>query len=133
MAKIEITNGIVAKIFYGGKGVQVNETFTKQNGEVGTRRFTAWFENPVNFGEGSIGSFSGNLSTKIEKWVDADGNPKLDHTGEQGQSVQININDCQFSPESVTPAQTQMPKEVASTLDAFGWTPEPTHLDDAPF
>jgi hypothetical protein len=133
MAKIEITNGVVAKIFYGGKGVQVNEMFTKQTGETGTRRYTAWFENPVNFGEGSIGTFSGNLSTKIEKWVDEEGNPKLDFSGQQGQSVQININDCKFIADSAIPAQTQMPAEVASALDAFGWSPEPTHLDDAPF
>ncbi len=133
MAKIEVTNAIVAKIFYGGKAAQINEMFKKQTGETGTRRYTAWFENPVNFSEGSIGTFSGNLSTKIEKWVDEEGNPKLDFSGQQGQSIQININDCQFIPDSAIPAQTQMPAEVASAMDAFGWSPEPTHLDDAPF
>lgn len=133
MAKIEITNGIVAKIFFNGKAAQVNETFTKQTGETGSRRYTAWFENPVNFSEGATGTFSGNLSTKIEKWVDVDGNPKLDITGEQGQSVQISINNCQFTPDSATPARTQMPQEAASTMDAFGWSVEPPQLDDAPF
>jgi len=134
MAEITVPKGLVAKIFYGGKGVQINEAFTKQTGEVGTRRYTAWFENPVNFGEGVFGSFTGTLSTKIEKWVDQDGNPKLDQSGEQGQSVQININDCRFTPEREGSTQTQMTAEAASAMDAFGWVPEPTHLiDDLPF
>lgn len=133
MAKIEV-QGTVAKVFYGGKAASVVETFKGMNGEMMKRYYTAWFENPVEFGLGATGIFSGMFSAKIEKWVDPDGNPKLDNTGVQGQSVRVSINGATFQG---TDAVIQEGKaSPISDFEQMGWTEvakQPAIIDDTPF
>jgi hypothetical protein len=100
MAQLTIPKGLVARIFFGGKGVEVHEPYKTQTGETKSRKFTCWFNEPVAFAEGVYGSFTGTFSAKIDKWTDAEGNPKLDHTGQPGQSVVTSINDTQFTPDN---------------------------------
>ena len=128
MAVIEVT-GNAARIFYGGKGVSVVEFYKTQTGEVKQRKYTAWFNEPVTFTEGSVGIFRGILSTKIEKWVDQDGNPKKDSTGAQGQSVQVSINNAEFKPSKDAPVTAAVANQVLSGA----WTPVTADIDDSPF
>lgn len=118
MAQITVT-GTATRIFFNGKGVQIAEPFKTQTGEVKTRKYTAWFTQPVDFREGAFGTFTGSHSAKIEKWVDADGNPKLDQTGQPGQSVVVALNDTVFVADQTvpnTPAWSEA-KVVANAAD----------------
>lgn len=118
MATISV-KGFATRIFFEGKGVEVTEYFTTKNGETANRKYTAWFEKPVGFDTGAEGVFSGLLSAVIDKWVNADGSPKLNRDGEPGQSVKVSINGASFEP-------------VASTFKADlpdSWV----KVDDAPF
>lgn len=100
MATITV-NGTATRIFYDNRGVEVTEFYAKEGGEQGKRTYTAWFENPVNFGTGVTGTFTGSLSSKIRDWIDKETKlPVINqYTGKPGQSVDININDATFSPE----------------------------------
>jgi hypothetical protein len=59
------------------KAWSLTETYPLANGETGRRTFTAWFQEPVEFGVGASGKFSGLLSVKIRDWTDKDGNPVI--------------------------------------------------------
>lgn len=117
MAVIEVT-GTVARIFYNGKGVSIAEPYKTATGEVKQRKYTAWFTAPVDFREGVTGTFKGTLSTKIELWQNADGTPKLDNTGKQGQSVTVSINDAVF-----TAISSQLPAAVGAKVASGDWYP----------
>jgi hypothetical protein len=99
MATIKV-KGTATRIFWNGRGVEVQEEYT-MNGEGGekvtaTRKYTAWFEEAVNFEVNSFGTFEGNLSASMEKWV-KDEQPVIDkRTGEQGISVKLAINNAKF-------------------------------------
>jgi hypothetical protein len=100
MATIKVT-GTATRIFWNGRGVEVSEEF-KTIGEGGnkviaTRKYTAWFDEAVNFQLNTYGIFEGNLSATIEKWT-KDEQPVIDkRTGEQGVSVKLAINGATFT------------------------------------
>ena len=91
-------DSFAARIFFEGKGVEVHEPYKGKDGETKHRKFTAWFNTPVEFQIGATGEFSGNHSTKIDNWTNPDGSPKLDFNGNPGQSVVVQINDAIFTP-----------------------------------
>jgi hypothetical protein len=96
MAKITVT-GAVGRVFYQNKGIEVVESYKAQNGDIKTRKFTAWFDAPQNLTEGQTGTFSGNLSATIDEWTNQDGSPKLDSSGKPGRSVKLQINNATFT------------------------------------
>lgn len=110
MAKITV-NGAVGRIFYENKGVEVIESYKSQSGELKTRKYTAWFDQPQNLSQGQSGVFEGNLSATIEAWKNPDGTPKLDNTGKPGQSIKLSINGATFTGEtrSSTPLDDSFP------------------------
>lgn len=97
MARIEVT-GTATRLFFNDKGVEVTEFAKGKDGATITRKYTAWFENPVTFREGADGTFSGTLSATIDNWTNPDGSPKLNREGQPGQSVKVSINGTVFTP-----------------------------------
>ena len=130
MAVIEVT-GTVARIFFNGKGVSIAEPYKTATGETKSRKYTAWFTSPVDFREGITGTFKGTLSAKIELWTNADGSPKLDNTGKQGQSVTLSINDTVFTAND--PFVKKMPEAVGAKVASGDWFPVMAETDDTPF
>ena len=100
MATIKI-QGNATRIFWNGRGVEVSEEYKTlgENGNkvIATRKYTAWFDEAVTFPVNTFGTFEGNLSATIEKWV-KDEQPVIDkRTGEQGVNVKLSINGATFS------------------------------------
>ena len=91
-------DAFVARIFFNGQGVEIHEPYRNAENELRHRRYTAWFNAPVQFNIGDVGTFVGRHSTKIDNWTNPDGTPKLDNQGKQGQSVIVQINDAVFTP-----------------------------------
>lgn len=102
MARIEVV-GTATRLFFGDKGVEVTEFAKGKDGATITRKYTAWFEAPVNFREGADGTFSGTLSAVIDNWTNPDGSPKLNRDGVPGQSVKVSINGTVFTPSANAP------------------------------
>ena len=132
--------GVAERIFYNNCGVEVVEQVMTQAGETITKRYSAWFSEPVNFAPGTSGKFSGLLSARIEDWVDKEGNPKLDKEGKQGRSVRLSINNTKFKPIDDTLIQPKdqhglAPDLIRSSATADSWTPPlTTNFDEvAPF
>lgn len=98
MAIIEVTGTITRAGFFGGKGFEVTEFYASKDGEQRQRKYTAWFENAEDLNVGDEGTFTGQLSTKIDKWTNPDGSPKLDREGNPGQSIVVAINGTVFTP-----------------------------------
>jgi hypothetical protein len=97
MARITTDPTAVAtRIFYGNKGVEVTEFYKGPDGANFSRKFTAWFNDPVTFEVGATGTFSGYHSVKIEDWKNEDGTPKLDREGKPGRSANVSINSATF-------------------------------------
>ena len=98
MANITV-NGTVTRLFFGDKGVEITEYYKSRTGETKGRKYTAWFNDPVDFREGATGSFSGNLSTKVDSYVS-----KVD--GETKYVAVVQINDAKFFAGNGTAAST---------------------------
>ena len=107
MATIKV-EGTVNRLFWNDRGVEILEEYTARDGEksvIKTRKYTAWFEEAVNFSMGAKGIFEGTLSSTIEKW-EKEGQPVLDkRTGEQGVSVKLAINSATFTSTSSAPRE----------------------------
>jgi hypothetical protein len=99
------TDAFVARIFFNGQGVEVHEPYKNRDGETKNRRYTFWFNAPVDFDLGATGTFTGQLSTKIDNWTNPDGSAKLDSQGKPGQSIVVQGNDAEFTPAN--PAKPQ--------------------------
>jgi len=106
MARIEV-QGTATRLFFGDKGVEVTEFAKGKDGATITRKYTAWFEAPVDFREGAEGTFSGTLSAVIDNWTNPDGSPKLNRDGVPGQSVKVSINGTVFTPSGNTAQPVQ--------------------------
>lgn len=91
-------DSFAARIFFDGRGVEVHEPYKGKDGETRHRKYTAWFNSPVEFEIGATGKFAGNFSSKIDNWTNPDGSAKLDFNGNPGQSVVVQINDAVFTP-----------------------------------
>lgn len=80
----------VERVVFDGKGIGIVEEFTNKDGEVKTRKFTAWFLEAPGLTVGQTGSFSGSYSDKIDEFVN-----------EQGETVRFiarSINNTKFKP-----------------------------------
>ena len=105
MAKLEII-GSATRVFFGGRGIEVTESYKDKAGELKTRKYTAWFESDPNIQVGDSGTFTGSLTTKIDLWTNPDGSPKLDFSGKQGQSINVAINGATFTSNGTTAPKT---------------------------
>lgn len=103
MATITVT-GTVTRLFFNDKGVEISEIGKGKDGQPVTRKYVAWFDQPVNFREGAHGTFAGNLSATLDKWTNPDGSAKLDNSGQPGVSVKVAINSPVFTPSTVAAA-----------------------------
>ena len=119
MATIEV-KGFATRIFFEDRGVEVTEFFTTKDGEQAQRKYTAWFEKPVQFSVGAEGVFSGLLSAQIDEWKNADGTVKLNREGKPGISVKVSINGASFvGASSPIPApKVNVPASWAKVDDA---------------
>jgi hypothetical protein len=88
MASITV-NGTVTRLFFADKGVEISEYYKSKTGETKSRKYTAWFTEPVGFPVGSSGTFSGTLTTKVDSYVS-----KMD--GETKYVAVVAINDAKF-------------------------------------
>jgi hypothetical protein len=102
-------DAFAARIFFNGSGVEVHEPFKNRDGETKNRRYTFWFNAPVQFDIGATGTFTGQLSTKIDNWTNPDGTPKLDNEGKPGQSIVVQGNDAEFTPAHAPVAKSAAP------------------------
>jgi hypothetical protein len=135
MASISV-KGTAERIFFNGCGVDVTEKSMSQSGELVTRRYTAWFNEPVTFPEGTTGKFSGLMSLKIEDWTDKDGEPKLDMSGKPGRSIKVSINNCKFAELSFADplkVADQILQDQRTSATAESWTPPMTSTENLPF
>jgi len=133
MASISV-KGTAERIFFGGCGVDVTEKSMNANGELVTRRYTAWFTEPVTFTEGTSGKFSGLLSLKIEDWTDKEGQVKLDMNGKPGRSIKVSINNCKFSELTLTDPLKVADQQIAdqrTSATTNSWTAPMTDLSDS--
>lgn len=119
MATIEV-KGFATRIFFEDRGVEVTEFFRTKDGEQAQRKYTAWFEKPVQFAVNAEGIFRGQLSSVIDEWKNADGTPKLNREGKPGISVKTSINGASFEP-------TVAPIPVPNVPDSWA------KVDDLPF
>jgi hypothetical protein len=117
MATIEV-KGYVRRKFFNDCGLEIAEEYKRQDGSMGERKYTAWFDRAPEVEVNSAVVVTGTLSTQIEKWADRDKKPVMDkRTGEQGQSVVIKINDAQITNLSASPQY--IVKEFDSTVVPF--------------
>jgi hypothetical protein len=99
MAQVKVV-GKVSKVFgASGQGLDLLETYKGQTGEDYTRTWTVWFAVAHNIEVDSDVTVTGLFSNKIEKWVDLQGNPVNDKTGNPGQSIKLAINNAVVAPK----------------------------------
>jgi hypothetical protein len=108
MATITV-KGIVSRVFFENKGIEVTEHYKSKSGELKQRKYTAWFERSQQLANGMTGTFTGTLSAVIDEWKNQDGTPKLDNTGKPGKSVKLSINGATFTADD-----TRQPSEPTS-------------------
>lgn len=114
MATITLTNARVGRKFFQDKGIELIETFRKQSGDTGERKYTAWFEEPQSIEVNAVIDVTGTLVASIELWTDRDKRPVIDkRTGQQGQSVAIKINDAQITKQAQVAQYEQHPLDPA--------------------
>ena len=92
-----IVTGMVKRIFFDGKGVAISEPYTAKGDVTKHREYTAWFHKAPNIEIGDTIVVEGRHGAVIEAWTNQDGSAKLDHTGKQGQSVRVSINDAEIT------------------------------------
>jgi len=138
MASISV-KGTVERMFFNGLGVEIAEKSTNQKGEIVTKKYTAWFTEPVEFVVGTVGKFSGLLTTKIEDWLEKDGSPKKDFNGNPGRSIRISINNARYTElglnsPSMPKSHLDIQHEPRSSMTADAWNPPMTAIpDEMPF
>lgn len=76
MALTYVKNAKVARVFFDGRGVEVHETFKKQDGTEGVQKITAWFQEAPGLSEGDIVNVSGLTGVKARLW-ERDGEPPV--------------------------------------------------------
>lgn len=111
MARIEVT-GKVGRIFYANRGVELIESWIANNGNSYDRKYAAFFEDAPNIQEGDTVTIAGFFSAQIEKWVDANGQPRLNKDGVQGQSIKLTISSAELklnAAQQTIQAQTARP------------------------
>jgi len=78
----------VERVVFDGKGIGIVEEFTTKDGEVKTRKFTAWFTEAPGLEVGATGQFVGSYSDKVDEFVN-----------DQGETIRFvarSINNAKF-------------------------------------
>ncbi|CAB5218452.1 hypothetical protein UFOVP219_19 [uncultured Caudovirales phage] len=92
MAVVKVT-GVVGKVFGAtSQGLSLKEEFVGQSGEKFSRSWSVWFAVAHGLVEGAEVTVFGQLSYKIEEYVNAQGQP--------GRKVAIAINNAQVEAKS---------------------------------
>ena len=87
MAVVKVT-GVVGKVFGSSQqGLSLKEEFVGQSGEKFSRSWSVWFAVAHNLTEGAEVTVFGQLSYKIEDYVNGQGQP--------GRKVAVAINNAQ--------------------------------------
>lgn len=111
--------GVVSRIFFEGRGVQVVESFVKRDGSAGSAKYVCWFDVAPVLSVGDAGTFTGLLSAQIEDWVNEDGSAKLDNQGKPGRSVKLALNGAKFS-QGMESGGVAAPKFVGNPFESAG-------------
>ena len=89
MAWLSIPEAEVTRVFYNGLGAGLKETFTKRDGEISAKYYTAFFKEPHGLSEGDIGKFGGIHSAKLNEY---------EKDGEIRTNVEVTLNDTRYEP-----------------------------------
>ena len=96
MAVVKVT-GVVGKVFGAtSQGLSLKEEFVGQSGEKFSRNWSVWFAVAHGLTEGVEVTVFGQLSYKIEEYVNSQGQP--------GRKVAIAINNAQVEAKSAPAA-----------------------------
>lgn len=68
MAIVSLKDVKVGRVFYNGAGAEFVESFQKNDGTIGTKKYSAFFDQPHGLSEGDVGNVSGLLSVKARLW-----------------------------------------------------------------
>ena len=109
--------GKVGRIFFAGRGVEIIESWIARDGNSYDRKYAAFFEDAPDLREGDSATIFGQLSVTIEKWVDANGQPKLNRNGEQGQSIKLTINSAEVKLTSTQQLHQAQAARPAAAID----------------
>lgn len=119
--------GNVSRVFFNGKGAEVEERFTVSGKEI-TKRWAAWFDEPHGLEVGAQVEVSGLHDDKIDSW---------DKDGETRHAVKRSLNKAKVKTSS--PAEPVMDSSPADDWSQQVPTPSgdvwnaPTYSDEAPF
>ena len=78
---------------YPNKGFRAKVTKLDEKGQERITYFKVWGNHNVSVGDNV--NVSGDLSTRVEDGVNADGSPKLDREGNQVRYASIHINNAE--------------------------------------
>lgn len=74
MARIKISNATVGRVI-SQRGFVAVESYSTKSGETRNTKYTVWVDNPANIPPaGAIVTVEGNLSVKLEKFTNNEGN-----------------------------------------------------------
>ena len=73
MAIVSLKDVKVGRVFFEGKGAEFVEEFQTRSGETGTKKYSAFFDEPHGLSVGDTGNVSGLLSVKASLWEREDG------------------------------------------------------------
>jgi hypothetical protein len=118
MASIKV-KGTVTKVFWEAKGLIVTESYKARSGESVEKPYIVWLKEPTTYDIGDQITVEGLFSAEIEAWTNQDGTPKLNRSGEPGQSIKVSINNPQVTPT-----------DPIATIKGIM---EPTHSEPMPF
>ncbi len=76
MAILSLKNVTVKRVFYSGLGAEFVESFERNDGTPGEKKYSAFFDTPHGLSEGQVGNVSGFLSVKARLW-ERDGEPPV--------------------------------------------------------
>ena len=92
MAILSLKNVTVKRVFYSGLGAEFVESFERNDGTPGEKKYSAFFDTPHGLSEGQVGNVSGLLSVKARLW-ERDGEPPV-------PMADIVLNSPRFEPSS---------------------------------
>ena len=109
MAQVKVVGKVVKTFGASNQGLELLETYKGQTGEDYSRTWTVWFAVAHNITVDAELTVTGLFSNKIEKWVDLQGNPVNDKTGNPGQSIKLSINNAVVLEAPKPTVSTELP------------------------
>ena len=108
MAQVKVEGRVVKVFGASGQGLELLESYKGQTGEDYTRTWTVWFAVAHNITAEANVAITGLMSSKIEAWVDVNGQPVMDRSGKPGQSIKYAINNAVLV-QARKPVETSAP------------------------